>query len=153
MPTRVPFAVLVLVTVTTLPAFASGLDDKPFDQQSIDALAVKASQAQPRDQCFLYAQLVHQMTELSLKQYAAGDIESAHGLLKRIQQLAQKIHLSVTNNDKRLKNAEILLNQTAFRLNEMLNASNYEDRPLLLETLAEVNHAQNETMMQVFHNK
>jgi hypothetical protein len=35
----------------------------------------------------------------------------------------------------------------------MLNASNYEDRPLLLETLAEVNHAQNETMMQVFHNK
>jgi hypothetical protein len=93
------------------------------------------------------------MTELSVRQYATGDREKAVGLLGRIQQMAQKIHMSLAGNDKRLKNAEILLNQTAFRLNEMLNASNYEDRPLLLETLAEVNHAQNDTMMQVFHSK
>jgi hypothetical protein len=153
MRTVVLMAVLLPLSLTPAQVRASSQDTKTIDKQSIEALEARASQAQPREQCFLYAQLVHQMTELSLKQYAAGDIESAHGLLKRIQQLAQKIHLSVTNNDKRLKNAEILLNQTAFRLNEMLNASNYEDRPLLLETLAEVNHAQNETMMQVFHNK
>jgi hypothetical protein len=55
------------------------------------------------------------------------------------------------NNDKRLKNAEILLNHTAFRLTEMLHASNYEDRPLVQQTLTQVNQAQSEAMMQVFH--
>jgi len=150
MPTRVPFAVLVLVTVTTLPAFASGLDDKPFDQQSIDALAVKASQAQPRDQCFLYAQLVHQMTEFSLQKYAAGDGEKAADLLRQVQKTTNRIHISVADDNKRLKDIEILLRHSAFRLSEMLRNSSFEDRPLVQNTLAQVNQAQNEAMMQVF---
>ena len=78
------------------------------------------------------------MTELSIRQYAAGDVDKATGLLKRIQHIAQKIHLSVADNDKRLKNAEILLSHTAFRLNEMLQASSVEDRPLVEQTLAQV---------------
>jgi hypothetical protein len=73
-------AVLVLLTVTALPACASGFDDKIPDQQSIDALAAKASQAQPREQCFLYAELVHEMTEFSVRRYAAGDVEKAADL-------------------------------------------------------------------------
>jgi hypothetical protein len=64
--------------------------------------------------------------------------------------LAHKIHLSVADDDKRLKNAEILLRHTAFRLTEMLHNSSFEDRPLVEQTLAEVNQAQNEAMMQVF---
>jgi hypothetical protein len=36
-------------------------------------------------------------------------------------------------------------------LNEMLHASNYEDRQLVQQTLAQVNNAQNEAMMEVFH--
>ncbi len=150
MRSKVPLALLVLLTVYTVPSCASGFDDKIFDQQSIDALAVKASQAQPREQCFLYAELMHQMTEVSLRQYAAGDGEKASSMLKQIQQLAHKIHLSVADNDKRLKNAEILMRHTAFRLNEMLHNSSMEDRPLVAETLAQVNQAQNEAMMQVF---
>ena len=129
---------------------ASSPDNAPNDQQGIDALEARASQAQPREQCFLYAQLVQQMTELSIRQYAAGDVVKASSLLTRIQHIAQKIHLSVADNDKRLKNAEILLNRTAFRLNEMLRASSVEDRPLVEQTLAKVSQAQNATMMQVF---
>ena len=49
------------------------------------------------------------------------------------------MHLSVGENDKRLKNAEILLRHTAFRLNEMLHNSSSEDRPLVAATLAQVN--------------
>jgi len=150
MRSRVPLAVLILLAVTTLPACASGLDDKIPDQNSIDALEAKASQAQPREQCFLYAELVHEMTEYSLRQYAAGDVDKASGLLKKIQGLAHKIHLSVAEDNKRLKNAEILLRHTAFRLTEMLHNSNFEDRPLVADTLAQVSQAQNEAMMQVF---
>ena len=150
MRSMVPLAILALLTVSTVPACASGFDDKTFDQQSIDALQAKANMAQPREQCFLYAEIVHEMTELSLRQYAAGDVVKAADLLRQIQLLAHKIHLSMADDNKRLKNAEILLRHTAFRLNEMLHNSNFEDRPLVEQTLAQVNQAQNEAMMQVF---
>jgi hypothetical protein len=77
-------------------------------------------------------------------------VVKAADLLRQIQLLAHKIHLSMADDNKRLKNAEILLRHTAFRLNEMLHNSNFEDRPLVEQTLAQVNQAQNEAMMQVF---
>lgn len=143
-------AFAILLTTSALPACASGIDNKPPDMESILALESRASQAQPREQCFLYAELVHQMTELSLRQYAAGDVGKATDLLKHIREFAQKIHLSMAQNDKRVKNAEILLSHTAFRLTEMLHSSSYEDRQLVQETLADVAQAQKDTMFQVF---
>ena len=143
-------AIAILLATSALPSFGSGLDNKSPDMESILALETRANQAQPREQCFLYAELVHQMTELSLKQYASGDVAKATDLLKRVQQFAQKIHLSMAQNDKRMKNAEIILSHTVFRLTEMLHSSSYEDRPLVQETLANVSQAQRETMFQVF---
>ncbi len=119
---------ILAIAALSIPAFASS-DDKVIDQDSITALEARIPQAQPREQCFLYAELIHQMTEFSLKQYAAGDVDKASSLLKQIQTLTHKMHLSVGENNKRLKNAQILLRHTAFRLNEMLHNSSYEDRP------------------------
>ncbi len=146
----VSIAAFLAVSLTATPLCASSADNNPPDQQTIDALEAKASQAQPRDQCFLYAELVHQMTELSIHQYATGDVNKATGLLKRVQQFAQKIHFGLGDNDKRLKNAEILLSHTAFRLNEMLQSTSLEDRPLVQQTLTQVTQAKNAAMMQVF---
>jgi hypothetical protein len=148
---QVPMAVLLILGSSAVPLRASSsIDEKPFDQQTIEALESKLVQAQPREQCFLYAELVHQMTEVSLKQYAAGDVEKATGMLKEIQQFAHKMHLSMAQDDKRLKNAEILLRHTAFRLTEMLHTTSFEDRELVQQTLTQVNKAQTEAMMQVF---
>ena len=152
MRSLVPFAALALLAVSGMPVCASGFDDKTPDEQSIQALAVKASHAQPREQCYLYAELVHEMTEYSLRQYSAGNVEKAAELLRQVQPLARKIHLTVADNDKRLKSAEMLLRHTAFRLNEMLHTSSFEDRTLVEQTLAQVNQAQTEAMMQVFRN-
>jgi hypothetical protein len=143
-------AVLVLVPVMAVQARAYSPDEKPADQDSIAALETRIALAQPREQCFLYAELIHQMTEFSLKQYSAGNVDKADAMLKRIQDLAHKVHLSVADDNKRLKNAEILLRHTAFRLNEMLHSSSFEDRPLVQETLAQVNQAESEAMLQVF---
>lgn len=147
----VPIAAFLVFGMTAGTLCASSADDPPSDLQSINALEAKADQAQPREQCFLYAQLVQQITELSIRQYEAGDVVKANVLLQQIQHLAQKINLSVVDNDKRLKNTEILLDRTAFRLNEMLHASNFEDRPLVKQTLDQVTQAQDAAMMQVFH--
>lgn len=143
-------AVLVAVGASGSPLCASSIDETPADAEMIAALETRASQAQPREQCFLYAEIVHQMTELSVREYSAGNVDHATSLLKRIQSIAQKIHLSIAGNDKRLKNAQILLSHTAFRLNEMLHASSFDDRPLVQETLSQVNQAKSEAMMQVF---
>ena len=142
--------ILLAFAATAIPAFASSPDDKPIDQQTIAALEARIPQAQPREQCFLYAELIHEMTEYSVKQYAAGDVDKANDLLKQIQMLAHKMHLSVALKDKRLKNAEILLRHTAFRLTEFLHSSGSDEQPVVQETLAQVNQAQNETMLEVF---
>ena len=143
-------AVSVLVLIACPPSARAGLDDKHPDAQSIAALEQKASQAAPKEQCFLYAELVHQMIEYSSDQYAAGEIDKASETLKHVNVFAQKIHMMVANDEKRLKNAQILLRHTAFRLTELLHASSMEDRPLVEQTLAQVNQIQTETMMQVF---
>jgi hypothetical protein len=147
----VPVAVIALLVVLPCarPARAA-FDSKQPDAQSIAALEAKASQAGPREQCFLYAELVHEMIEYSSAQYAAGEIAKASDTLKRVNGFAQKIHIAVSNDEKRLKNAQILLRHTAFRLNELLHSSALEDRPLMEQTLAQVNQVQTETMMQVF---
>jgi cob(I)alamin adenosyltransferase len=142
--------IFLVIAAISIPAYASSPDNKAIDQETISALEARIPQAQPREQCFLYAELIHDMTEFSLKQYANGDVDKANSLLKEIQTLTHKMHLSVRDNDKRLKNAQILLRHTAFRLTEMLHSSSFEDRPLVQATLAQVNKAQDETMLEVF---
>ena len=55
-------------------ACAFAVDEKVPDPQAMAALMAKADQAQPKDQCFLYAELVHQMTELAGQQLSTGDL-------------------------------------------------------------------------------
>lgn len=149
----VAFVVGAALASYTYPAFGANPNLNRPDPQAIAALEIRAQQAAPREQCFLYAQLVQQMTELSLQQYAAGNVEQASQLLQRIQLTAEKLHQALAQRDKRLKDAEILLRRTAFRLGEMLHSSSYEDRPLVQETLTRINRAQAETMMQVFSSR
>jgi hypothetical protein len=145
---------VVAVSLSLSFAFSASaraaIDEKQPSEQSIAALELRASQAQPKEQCFLYAELVHEMIEYSSAQYAAGEVEKASITLKHVNVFAQKIHMMVANDEKRLKNAQILLRHTAFRLSELLHASSIEDRPLVEQTLAQVNQIQTETMMQVF---
>ena len=146
---RISPLVIVLFAAFT-PVLAGAADDRAPDQQALDALEHRAVLAQPKEQCFLYAELVHETIEFSARQYAAGDVENATGLLKRAQEFTHRIHLALASNDKKLKDAQIILRRTAFRLSEMLHSSSFEDRPLVEQTLAQLNAAQTETMLQVF---
>jgi hypothetical protein len=114
------------------------------------ALIVKAEQAQPKDQCFLYAELVHDMTELAGQQLNAGDGDHASATLKMVQHYAEKIHSGLAADAKKMKNAEQLVRLTSFRLKSILNAASYEDRQALQVTLDQLERVQTELMMQVF---
>lgn len=126
------------------------IDEKVPDAQSLVALQTRASMAGPREQCFLYAELVHQMTELAGRQLAAGELEQASNTMRTVQEYAAKIHMDMADDSKRLKNAEILVRHTAFRLKDMLSQASLEDRPTLDAALKQMNQVQAELMLQVF---
>ena len=134
--------------LTCARAFA--IDDRIPDPQALAALMLKADQAQPKEQCFLYAELVHDMTELAGQQMNAGDGDHASATLRLIQKYAEKIHMGVAEDGKKMKNAEQLVRHTSFRLAGILNAASYEDRQVLQATLKQLEQVQTELMMQVF---
>jgi hypothetical protein len=146
------FATLVVslfaLTVSCAPAFA--IDDRIPDPQALAALIAKADQAQPKEQCFLYAELVHQMTELAGQQMNSGEEDHASATLQLVQKYAQKIHMGMAEDAKKMKNAEQLLQHTSFRLNGILNAASYDDRQILQATLKQLQQVQTELMMAVF---
>jgi len=140
---------LVISTLSLACAYApaSALDDNPT---ALAALQAKADQAQPRDRCFLYAELVNQMTDLAGHQLNSGDSGQASETLKLVQRYAEKIHVDVADDSKKLKDAELLMRRTSFRLNGILSEASYEDRQALEATLKQLNQVQAQLMTQVF---
>ena len=144
--------VATVVAISTLllicaHASASSLDDSPT---ALAALQAKADQAQPKDKCFLYAKLVSQMTDLAGHQLNSGDSGQASETLKLVQRYAEKIHTGVADDSKKLKDAELLLQRTSFRLQDILSGASYEDRQTLEATLKQLNEVQAQLMTQVF---
>jgi hypothetical protein len=90
------------------------------------------------------------MTDLASQQLNSGDSEQASETLKLVQQYAEKIHMGVADDSKKLKDAELLIRGTAFRVKGMLNKASYEERPTLDLTLRQLNQIQTELMLQVF---
>jgi hypothetical protein len=126
------------------------LDDSVPDLAELTALENKANRAPLNDKCFLYAKLVSRMTELANQQLKAGDSEKASVTLKTVQYYADKIHSDLVERSKKLKNAQLLLERTYFRLKDIMYSSSYEDRPNLEATLKELDQVQSELMVQVF---
>ena len=138
------FFVLSFVSAA-VPGFA--FNDRP---DPLALLQAKADQAQPREQCFLYAELVSQMTDLAGHQLNSGDTGQASETIKLVQRYAAKIRAGVAEDSKKLKNAEELMRRSSYRLKDILNSASYEDRPALESALKDLDQVQAELMMQVF---
>jgi hypothetical protein len=146
---RCAITIVVISTLSLICAYASAstLDDS---KTALAALQAKADQAQPKDKCFLYAKLVSQMTDLASHQLNSGDSGQASETLKLVQQYAEKIHMGVADDSKKLKDAELLMQRTSFRLQDILSQASYEDRQTLEATLKQLNLVQAQLMTQVF---
>jgi len=77
---------------------------------------------------------------------------SAHSapFFRRSQEFTRRIRAHLLDDTKKLKQTEILMRHTAYRLTDLLHAGSYWDGPSIQETLALVNLAQNDSMMQFF---
>ena len=141
---------LSLLLSTSTSARAAAVDETLPDAQALIQLELKAQQASPRDQCFLYTELVHVMTEMAGKQMLNGDVDQASATLKQVNAYAQLIHMDLGSNAKRLKNAEQLMHHTTYRLSEYLHQASSEDRDTLKATLKQLDQVHDELLAQVF---
>jgi hypothetical protein len=124
------------------------MDDRVPDAREVADLQAKAAAASPNEQPYIYAELVHSMTEIATAQFQAGDQEKAS--LRAAQGYAQKIQMNLLRDAKKLKNAEILIRHTAFRLKELMTGASLDDRPTLEATIQQLNQVQSEMMTQIF---
>jgi hypothetical protein len=148
-----PLGIVLLVPLVLLPTAtlrAASVDKNLTDEQAITQLEQRAQQASPRDQCFLYTELVSAMTELAGKQMVDGDTDHASALLKKIQHYAELIHLGISSDPKKIKNAQMMMHRTAYRLNEYIHEASSEDQATLQATLKQLNQVQDELLTQVF---
>ncbi len=141
--------ILAAAALTVVPAFAAN-GDKILDAQELSALALRAEQATPKDRCYLYAELVSAMTELAGRQMDAGDTSDASASLKAIQNYTAKIHIDLNENSKKLKDAQIMMRRTAFRLKALMMNASLNEQPVFQSTLAELDQVQSQMMLTVF---
>jgi hypothetical protein len=139
--------VITIMASASVPARASDLDS---DATALAMLQAKADQAPPRDRCFVYAELVGQLTDRAGQQINSGDFVHATESLRLLRQYAEQIASTITDDSRKLKDAEKLTRRASFRLSSMVHSASFENRPALDATLQLVSKAQKNLMMQVF---
>ena len=148
-------ASLILVLLLFLVPFAnsaraSNLDESPLDAAALLQLEQRADIAQPRDQCYMFAEVLHGLTELAGRQIAAGDDQDASTTLTHIDSVAAKMQRVSATNAKRLKNAELVLEHVTRRLNDMAHVVSNGQRSAMQTTMQCIDHLHTQVLAVIF---
>jgi signal transduction histidine kinase len=122
--------------------------DRAPNAKQLAELEARAAAATPRDQPWLYAEIVHSMTDIATAQFQAGQDQQAAATLRQAQGYAGHIRVSLLRGARRLQKAEILVRHTAFRLRQLLLGASLRDRPMLEATIRQLNQVQSEMLNQ-----
>ena len=141
---------LTVILLTPVHARAASTDEAVLDAAALIHLEEQAIAAQPREQCFLFSELVHDLTEQAGREIAQGQEEQAQATLKHAESVMAKMHVSVQQDAKRLKNAEMLLEHSSRRLSDMMHVAGEASRGAVQSTLQKLNALHNELLSQVF---
>lgn len=147
----VSLAALALALLLCVPAKASNPDTGLIpDAAGMAALEQRAASAAPREQCILYAELLHNLTELAGQQMTKGEDEAANSTFQHIDTIAEKLQQVSARDAKKLKNAELLLERISHRVSDMAKAASGEERTLVQATLRHVESAHSGLLALVF---
>jgi hypothetical protein len=113
-------------------------------------MELRAETAQPRDQCYLYTEVLHGLTELAGRQIAAGDTAQASATLVQINAVAVKIQQTTSTKAKRLKNAELLLEHITRRLTDIAHVASGAEHNAMQTTLQHVDSVHTQLLAMVF---
>jgi hypothetical protein len=151
---RVTLLTVVILLCTSVPCRAAREGPSPESQaaQIIAQLELKASHANPREQCYLYTEIVQTMVDAAGREMLNGDSEQANATLQQTQHYTQLIHLALARDTKRLKDSEKMLERTTQRMSEYLNRTSGDDHLAMQATLKQLDHVHDELLDQVFRH-
>jgi hypothetical protein len=132
-----------------VPCFASS-SAIVTDEAALAQLEHRAQQANPREQCFLYTELVQEMTVVAGRQLLNGESDRATATLLRIDHYAALIHMDLARDARRLKQAQILMHGASRHLGEYLHLLSPQDKLLVQGTLKQLDRVNDELLTQVF---
>ena len=141
---------LVFLFPFTTQAKASHLDEAPLDAAALMQMEQRADAAQPRDQCWMFAEVLHGLTELAGRQIAAGDDQDATSTFTHMDSVAEKMQKASAANAKRLKNAEMLLEHITRRLTDIAHIAPSDQRNTMQATLQCVDHLHTQVLAVLF---
>lgn len=113
-------------------------------------MEARAGQAEPRERCFLYTELLQEWTEFAGRSLAAGDTATAAVAIQHADANALRLRGTINRDSKRLKSAEMLTERSVHRLSDILRASTLEERDSLGAVLRRVSAAHDDLLAAVF---
>jgi hypothetical protein len=146
---------LILLSFTILVSFpavalASGPDESQLDAAALSQMEQRADAAQPRDQCYMFTEVLHGLTELAGRQIAAGDQADASTTIEHIDAVAAKVRKASSDNPKRLKNAELLLEHITRRFTDMAHVATGAERSAMQSTMQTLDKLHTQVLTMVF---
>jgi len=144
------FMVGLLALTAAQAAQASGPETAAPNATVLLQMEVQADAAKPREQCYLYTQLVTALMESASQQVAAGEDEDAGKTVGRIAEVTAKLQRAAARDAKKLKDAEKLLGESRRRLMELSRIANGAERDAMRSTLLKLDAAHNKILDMVF---
>jgi hypothetical protein len=76
--------------------------------------------------------------------------EQAAATLKKVNRYAHLIHVNLAHDTKRLKDAEVMMHNTTFKLAQFLHLVSGPDKDTVQATLTQLDQVNDELLTQVF---
>ena len=132
------------------PGYSVPSDEPASTTSALADMEARAAQAEPRERCFLYTELLHEWTEFAGRSLAAGDVTSAANAIQHADSNAIRLRETINRDSKRLKNAELLMERSVHRLSDIMRVSTLEQRDSMEAVVRRVSNVHDELLAAVF---
>ena len=139
-----------LLALTMVPNAQASAPETALNAAALIQMEVQADRAKPREQCYLYTQLVNALTAAAARQVAAGEDEDAGKTVGRIGEVSAKLQRATARDAKKLKAAEKMLSESARKLKELSRVASGGERDEMRATLVKLDAAHNKILDLVF---
>jgi hypothetical protein len=146
----IPFCCVLAFVGTNARSARAAVVPGDMDAPALVQMEARANLANPREKCYLYAEVLAGLTELEGRQIAAGENEQAHSTMQHMNDVAGKIHAASVGDAKRLKNAEQIIERTTRRVADMVRVAGAEEQTAMQSTLQHMTTVHNEILAMVF---
>lgn len=119
-------------------------------EEPLETLKTRAQSARPHDQPHLFATIAHREVNEADHFYTEGDVTSATKTVDELVRYAARAADAATKTGKQLKSTEILLRETARRLNDVSKTLNFDDRTYVEAAVKQVEKSRQQILDQMF---